>query len=66
MPITKRKQLLRWANLAIDLCNTLDAYLAQMDELASGRQPAIPEAIPLMLEAHNIVRELWRDLERKL
>jgi len=66
MPTTKRHQLREWARLAIELCDTLDSYLAQMDILASGRQPAIPEMAPAMMEAHNIVRRLWVQLRLHL
>jgi len=44
----------------------LDVWLAQMDQLADGRQPAIPEMAPALLEAHNVVRLLWTELERRL
>jgi hypothetical protein len=49
--------------MAID---RLDIYLMDMAELAAGRQPAITELMPTLVQGHQVIRQLWHQLKEQL
>ena len=44
----------------------LDEYLFEMDQLHKGRQPAITQMAPTLIEGHEVLRSLWRQLKSQL
>lgn len=66
MPRTIRKTLINKAESAINCLDTLDEYLVEMHEMHQGRQPAIEELGPILLEGHEQCRRLWRALRKQL
>jgi len=66
MPRTKRKELLNWAQASLDDLDVLDMRLYQMELLAADRQPAPSDMKAAIIEAHEIVRILWRELKSRL
>ena len=63
---TTRKNLLLKAHQAITVIDRLDLYLMDMAELAAGRQPAITEMLPILIEGHQQLRSLWKALQVQL
>lgn len=66
MPRTIRRTLLDRAHLALTYIDSLDIALYEMSELAAGRQPAITELAPLLIELHEQLRMVWKQLQGKL
>jgi len=63
---TTRKNLLLKSQQAITVIDRLDIYLMDMAELAGGRQPAITEMMPVLIEGHQQLRTLWKALREQL
>ena len=61
-----RHQLISKARQALDHIEALDYCLYAMNELHQGRQEAIPEYTPLLLEAHEQLRSAWKLLLARL
>ena len=66
MPKTIRKVLLEKAESALNNIDRLDEYLFEMDQLHGGRQPAITQMAPTLIEGHEVLRSLWRQLKSQL
>ena len=66
MARTIRKDLILKTEQALGNIDRLDVYLYDMDQLHNGRQPAITEIAPVLLAAHENVRQLWQALRREL
>ena len=66
MPRTIRKDLILKTEQALGNVDRLDQYLYDMDQLHAGRQPAIPAIAPVLIQAHEQVRQLWQALRREL
>jgi len=66
MPKTIRKVLLEKAESALNNIDRLDEYLFEMDQLHKGRQPAITQMAPTLIEGHEVLRSLWRQLKSQL
>ena len=61
-----RHQLISKAHQALNHIEALDLCLQAMNELHQGRQEAIPEYTPLLLEAHEQLRAAWKLLLARL
>ena len=66
MPKTIRKVLLEKAESALNNLDRLDEYLFEMNQLHGGRQPAITQMAPTLVEGHEVLRNLWRKLKSQL
>lgn len=66
MARTIRKDLILKTEQALNNIDRLDQYLYDMGILADGRQPAIDEIAPTLLQIHETVRDLWKALRRQL
>jgi len=66
MPKTIRKTLIEKAESALNNLDRLDEYLFEMDQLHEGRQPAITNMAPVLLEGHEQLRQLWVALKKQL
>ena len=66
MPRTIRKTLINKAKLALTYIESLDITLYEMSELHGGRQPAITELVPTLIEGHEQLRRLWSALLNRL
>jgi len=66
MPKTIRKVLIEKAESALNNIDRLDEYLYEMDQLHGGRQPAITQMAPTLIEGHEVLRSLWRQLKSQL
>jgi hypothetical protein len=66
MPRSTRKNLLLKAQQSLIAIDRLDLYLMDMSELAAGRQPAITELAPTLIQGHQVVRHLWQQLKEQL
>jgi len=61
-----RKQLISQARQAVEHIDRLDEILYDMAGRAGGRQPAIDEMAPMMIEGHEAIRSLWIALRSRL
>lgn len=61
-----RKQLIEQTRQAQDHLDRLDYILVDMAERAGGRQPAIDEMAPIIVEGHDQLRRLWQALRSRL
>jgi len=50
----------------LNCIDSLDEYLVEMHEMHQGRQPAIEELGPILLEGHEQIRKLWTALLNQL
>ena len=66
MPRTIRKDLIIDTEQAQHHIDALDAILFHMATIAGGRQPAIEQVTPGLLEAHDMIRAAWRQLRKQL
>lgn len=66
MPRTIRKTLILKARSALSNIDNLDEYLYEMDQLHGGRQPAITDMAPTLIEGHEVIRKLWTALLNQL
>ena len=66
MPKTIRKVLLEKAESALNCIDRLDEYLFEMDQLHKGRQIAITNMKATLIEGHEVLRSLWRQLKSQL
>ena len=66
MPKTIRKVLLEKAESALNNIDRLDEYLFEMDQLHKGRQAAITQMASTLIEGHEVLRSLWRQLKSQL
>lgn len=66
MPRTTRKSLIMKAESALNCIDSLDEYLVEMHEMHQGRQPAIEEIGPVLIEGHEQIRRLWKALRKQL
>jgi len=66
MPRTVRKTLIMKAESALNLIDSLDEYIFEMDILHEGRQPAITAMKKTLVEGHEVLRQLWHALRKQL
>ena len=66
MPKTIRKVLIEKAESALNNIDRLDEYLYEMDQLHKGRQPAITQMAPSLIDGHEVIRQLWKYLKSQL
>ncbi len=66
MPRSTRQILIDYAFQALDKLNLLDEILYNMEALSDGRQPAITEMSPVLLQGSEAVRQLWTILKDQL
>lgn len=66
MARTIRKDLILKTEQALNNIDRLDQYLYDMGIEADGRQPAIDSIAPTLLDAHEMVRQLWQALRKQL
>jgi len=51
---------------ALNLIDSLDEYIFEMDILHEGRQPAITAMKKTLVEGHEVLRQLWHALRKQL
>lgn len=66
MPRSTRKNLILKATQSLMAIDRLDIYIMDMAELAAGRQPAITELMPTLVQGHQVIRQLWHQLKEQL
>lgn len=66
MARTIRKQLIEQTRQAQDHIDRLDFILVDMKERSHGLQPAIDELAPAIVQAHDLLRDLWKELRSRL
>jgi len=66
MPRTIRKDLILKAKSSLRNLDNMDEYLYEMAMMHQGRQPAIDEYAPILLEGHEQLRSLWKALLKRL
>jgi len=66
MATSIRRQILELHRQGMDHIDRLDLLLADMKVRAGDRQPALDAYGPILIEAHEQLRSLWRSLRKEL
>lgn len=66
MPRSVRRQLIEQCRQVQEHIDRLDYILVDMKDRSMGRQPAIDKYAPAIVQANDLLRDLWQALRSEL